>query len=92
MVVMEAMAEALVVLATPVGDIPNRLTSSFAMVTSSVDEETVIREMGAAVVALDRDRERMLRMKEAALEAAKGEFDLKNFRLRYRDLLMSPAS
>ena len=92
MVVMEAMANGLVVLATPVGDVPNRLDPSFSVVASDVDHEVVQREFTTAVISLDNDRERMQRMKDLALGTAEREFDLERFRERYRALLMSPAS
>ncbi len=92
MVVMEAMANGLVVMATPVGDVPNRLDPSFAVITTSVEEEVVVHEMFSAAVELDGDRERMDRMKMIALAKAQQEFDLARFRERYRALLMSPAS
>lgn len=92
MVVMEAMANGLVVLATPVGDVPSRLNPEFSVVTSSVEAGTVIDEMTKSVVALDEDPGRMMKMKEAALAMAEQEFGLQRFNERYRALLMSPAS
>ncbi|MBZ0207938.1 MAG: glycosyltransferase [Flavobacteriales bacterium] len=92
MVVMEAMANGLVVVATPVGDIPNRLDPSFSLVTSSVEATKVVDEMTATIVELDRERGRLQRMKGVALHQAQQEFDLTRLNERYRSLLMHPAS
>lgn len=92
LVVMEAMAQGLCILATPVGDVPNRLDDSCAVVTSSVDREAVLREMEASVLAFDTDRPRLQAMKTAALNKARAEFDPEHFRARYRELLINPAS
>ncbi|MBS1942218.1 MAG: glycosyltransferase [Bacteroidetes bacterium] len=92
MVVMEAMANGVVVLATPVGDIPNRLEPSFAVVSSSVDGHVVLEEMAHAATRLDNHREQLQHMKALALERALQEFNLARFNKRYRDLLTKPAS
>ncbi|HRQ86244.1 MAG TPA: glycosyltransferase, partial [Flavobacteriales bacterium] len=92
MVVMEAMANGLVVLATPVGDIPNRLEPSFALVTSKVDGPVALEEMAQAAMHLDDHREQMRRMKALGLERALQEFNLVRFNERYRDILTKPAS
>jgi glycosyltransferase involved in cell wall biosynthesis len=91
LVVMEAMAQGLAILATPVGDVPNRLDASCAVVTSSVERAVVLREMEAAVLDLDTDRPRLQAMKRTALNKARVEYDPERFRQRYRELLMSPA-
>jgi glycosyltransferase involved in cell wall biosynthesis len=92
MVVMEALANGLVVLATPVGDVPNRLDPGCAFITSGVDGETVVQQMAEAAIALDADRDRMARMKAAALEKARQEFGMERFQARYRALLLSPSA
>lgn len=91
MVIMEGMAQGLAIVATPVGDIPERVEPGFGMISSSTARETVIQEMVAGLSALAQDPERMIRMRHAALEHARGAFGMERFRERYRDLLMSPA-
>jgi glycosyltransferase involved in cell wall biosynthesis len=81
-----------VVLATPVGDVPNRLDPGCAFITSGVDGETVVQQMADAAIALDADRDRMARMKAAALEKARQEFGMERFQARYRALLLSPSA
>lgn len=92
MVVMEAMAQGLAVLATPVGDIPQRLSATCTVITSTVAEQDAVAEMVATVRALGQDRNRLLGLRFAALEMAKREFSLDRFNQRYRELLMQPAS
>lgn len=92
MVIMEAMAQGLVIISTPVGDVPQRTSTDFAVITSSIEPVLMTAEMLQAVNDLDADRQRLQRMKEAALVHARREFDLNAFRERYRSLLMSPAS
>lgn len=92
MVIMEAMAQGLVVLSTPVGDVPNRVEPSFGCISSSFEPAAVIEEMSAAIRALDSDRDRMRGMKAAALANAKAEFDPALFAERYRTLLLGSSS
>jgi glycosyltransferase involved in cell wall biosynthesis len=92
LVVMEAMAQGLAVIATPVGDIPGRLDATCTVVTSAVDPKTVRTEMRQAVLRLDSERESLQAMKAAALAKARAEFDPARFRERYRGLLIRPAS
>jgi len=92
LVVMEAMANGLVVLSTPVGDVPGRVDPSSAFITTSVEATVVLREMTAEIAALDADRDRLLRTKVAALARARADFDTQTFRERYRALLIGKAS
>ena len=92
MVIMEAMAHGLMILSTPVGDVPNQVDTSFGLVTSSVDREIMLSEMVAFIREVDADRERMHRLKTEAFRRAKEQFALDEFRARYRALLTSPAS
>jgi glycosyltransferase involved in cell wall biosynthesis len=92
MVIMEAMANGLAVVSTPVGDVPNRLDATNTVVTSGIAAETVVGEMEHAIIALDMDRARLQRMKETAIAKAKVEFDVAKFRANYLALLSKPAS
>ena len=92
MVIMEAMAQGLAVLSTPVGDVPLRLKSDHAVVASSIDNRIVLDEFANAVTSLDKDRARLQRMKADALATARSEFDPARFRSAYRALLIAPAS
>lgn len=91
LVVMEAMAHGLGIVATPVGDVPGRLDGTCAVLTSTVEAARALREMEAAIVALDADRPRLQAMKAAALAQARKEFAPEAFKARYRALLISPA-
>lgn len=89
MVIMEAMAQGLAVVSTPVGDVPNRLDATCAVITSTTDASIVQGEMVKAITELDRDRDQLLRMKQAALAKARSEFGMEEFRKRYRELLLA---
>lgn len=92
LVIMEAMAQGLVVLSTPVGDVPERLDPSYSIITSDPHGTTVLREMSEALISLDQDRDRSQAMKQAALSAARSAFDPDQFRERYRELLIDRTS
>lgn len=92
MVIMEAMAHGLGVMATPVGDVPARVHAPFGVVTSSVDADAVVQEMGAALEALAADPERLSAMRRSALEEAQRRFGMERFRASYRELLISPKA
>lgn len=87
LVVMEAMAHGLVVVATPVGDVPRQLDASMAVITSTIDAEVVVSEMTDAILSLANDPERLMQMKEAAHRKALTSWDPASFRERYRTLL-----
>ncbi len=57
MVIMEAMAHGLLVGASPVGDIPNRLEGSPAFITSHVEADVVVDELVQFVLTLAHDSE-----------------------------------
>lgn len=92
LVIMEAMAQGLGVLSTPVGDVPARLNSEHAVVSTSVEASVVLEEFATVIIALDRDRQRLQALKAAALAKARIEFDMERFRASYRALLSAPAS
>ncbi len=87
LVIMEAMAHGLVVGATPVGDIPNRLNETFACITSTVDERVVIEEFSRLIIDLCNDEQRMKAMKHNAYLEAKRSFGWDTFANTYRSLL-----
>jgi glycosyltransferase involved in cell wall biosynthesis len=80
----------LVVFSTPVGDVPVRLGANEAVISSDLDPETVVQEFTQALLALDKDRDHLQRMKAAALAKAHAEFDPERFVERYRALLIRP--
>jgi len=67
MVIMEAMAHGLLVVTTPVGDVPARLSDDLAMITTSAQEEIVLAEMEHGILSIVADPERFVRMRHAAL-------------------------
>jgi glycosyltransferase involved in cell wall biosynthesis len=91
LVIMEAMAHGLVVLSTPVGDVPERLNADCTVVTSSIEESVVLQEMTRTIIELDNDRVRLLRMKACALQKARADFAPEAFREHYRALLLGEA-
>lgn len=83
---MEAMAHGLAILSTPVGDVPNRVDSSFAVVSASAEEEAVVETFVASSLALLDAPERLRAMREAAYHRARAEFSMSGFNERYRAL------
>lgn len=92
LVIMEAMAQGLLVVSTPVGDVPNRLHNDLALLTSSTSFIHALDEMAKGIQAIVADRERFLRMREASLNEARTSWAPERFREAYRALLISPAS
>ncbi len=88
MVIMEAMAQGLSVLSTPVGDVPLVLDQTNAFVTSSVDEAVVVQEMETFLLRMNDAPEILLQMRTAALDLARTAFAQGPFRDRYRGLLL----
>lgn len=87
MVIMEAMMTGLVVISTPVGDIPNHLNGENGIVISSADSEIVVREMKQILNELAQSPERVLKIKSAAKKYAQENFSEDKFVQRYRELL-----
>lgn len=92
MVIMEAMAQGLAILSTPVGDVPNRVDPRFGMITSTTEPDDVAREMSETLMALGRDHGRLQAMRHAALAEARAQFSMERLRQHYRELLMSPSA
>ena len=92
LVVTEAMAHGMVVVSTPVGDVPGRVDRSNGFLTSSIDDATVLKETLDAIGALEGDHAHMRRLKEAAIARIRADYDPEEFRRVYRDLLTRPAS
>lgn len=91
LVIMEAMAQGCAIVSTPVGDVPNRMEPSFAIVSSTIDAGEALREMQHAILAIADDRVRLLQMRNAALAHARHAFDPKGFRSHYRELLRATS-
>jgi glycosyltransferase involved in cell wall biosynthesis len=87
MVIMEAMMNGLVVISTPVGDIPNRLNGENGIVVSGVDEKSVREEMKDWLEKLSADPEKILKIKRAARKYAVENFSEEKFNKEYRKLL-----
>jgi glycosyltransferase involved in cell wall biosynthesis len=88
MVIMEAMMHGLIVISTPVGDIPNHLNGENGMVISSTEKENVIREMTERLIELGNDQDRFMKMKQAARKYAVENFSKEKFEENYRKLLL----
>lgn len=89
MVIMEAMMHGLVVIATPVGDIPNRLAAGNSIVLSSASEETVADEIVKTLQQLSENPQQAEELKKAAKQFAEHEFSTEKFIRSYQNLLKS---
>ncbi|MDQ3108542.1 MAG: glycosyltransferase [Bacteroidota bacterium] len=87
MVIMEAMMAGLIVISTPVGDIPNHLNGENGIVTSSADPEIVVEEMKKILNELVQSPQRVLQIKAAAKKYAQQNFSEAKFVQHYRELL-----
>jgi len=92
LVVTEAMAHGLVVVSTPVGDVPGRVDRSNGFLTSTIDEPPVLKESVDAIIAVESDHLLMHRLKEAAIARIRKDYDPEEFRRVYRALLTRSAS
>jgi glycosyltransferase involved in cell wall biosynthesis len=92
LVVTEAMAQGLAVVATPVGDVADRVSDATGLLTSTIERDMVLRETVARILALDKDRGLLERTRRNALELVSGRYTRAEFRTRYRALLITPAS
>lgn len=86
-VIMEAMACGLVVIATPVGDIPNRLNGSNGIVLTSTEEDQVVKEATAHILELIQSPETLSSIQEDAKKYAQKNFGEQRFISEYRSLL-----
>jgi glycosyltransferase involved in cell wall biosynthesis len=87
MVIMEAMMHGLVVIATPVGDIPNRLSAGNSIVLSTANEETVANEVAKQLLHISENPEHAVALKKAAKAFAEQEFGAEKFIRSYQNLL-----
>lgn len=88
MVIMEAMAEGLIVISTPVGDVPNRLDGSNGIVLKAcADEKEVAVEAVEVIRSLIADPERMMRIRKEAHAYALKQYSIERFDREYREVL-----
>jgi glycosyltransferase involved in cell wall biosynthesis len=94
MVVMEAMARGLIILATPVGDLPAHIRDSESgfLFSSSVSEDTIRQEGVTFITRLLSDRDLCRRISVHNREYARLHFSLERFEESYRNLLPQKLS
>ena len=89
MVIIEAMAQGCIAMATPVGDIPlqikNRETGF--VFRSSEDEKQIVQEATDLILQLKEDKSLSDKISDAARQYAIHNFDLKDFNTAYRQIL-----
>ena len=87
MVVMEAMAHACAIVATPVGDLPIHVQKENGFITSSIDEEIVVEEMSLSILQLSNDRLLLKTLSKNNIDYAKEHFDIQLFNKKYQELI-----
>jgi glycosyltransferase involved in cell wall biosynthesis len=92
MVIMEAMMHGMLVVATPVGDIPNRLPANCCTVLSSADETTLCNEAVQALLQIASDPDAATVKKYLAKAFAEKEFGEEKFAAAYRALFAANAT
>lgn len=86
MVIMEAMANGVVPVCTPVGDIPGHVKPGTGFVTSSADENVIVKEMCEKLAWLHQNREELDKLSENAYHYAKEHFTEAKFTTAYKSL------
>jgi glycosyltransferase involved in cell wall biosynthesis len=90
MVIMEAMANGVVVITTDVGGIRDHIVDGEnGILISSVAEGNIVNDFVEAIKVLNSDRNRLNELSVNAYNYAKMNFGKENFMRSYRDLLMS---
>lgn len=92
MVIMEAMMHGMLVVATPVGDIPNRLPANCCTVLSSADEEIVCNEAVQALLKIVSGLDAATAQKQLAKAFAEEEFGEDKFAEAYRALFAASTT
>lgn len=86
-VIMEAMAAGLVVVATPVGDIPNRLNGTNGIVLQSSEVDATVQESVKVIADLLTNHNKMEAVSTSATSYAIEHFSVDAFRAAYAKLL-----
>ncbi len=86
-VIMEAMSHQLAVIATPVGDIPNRLNDTNGIVLSSAEAKSVVIETVKQIKWLTSSPETLKGLQDEAYRFACENFSEQKFRAAYSKLL-----
>jgi len=90
MVIMEAMANGVVVITTNVGGISEHITNGEnGILVSSIEEEYIVSDFVAAIKELNSNRGKLQEMSRKAYNYAKLNFTREHFIQAYRDLLLS---
>lgn len=87
MVIMEAMANGIIPLSTPVGDVPVYITNTNGFVCSSINEKTVIDELTNSILDFNSNRVVLQNKSTVAYDFAKKHFSKKEFEKAYRETL-----
>lgn len=88
MLIMEAMANGVVVISTSVGGIPEHIhTGNNGLLVTAEDENAIVDELLHALQELSRDREQIKRLAEASRQYAFNYFGKKPFCEGYRKVL-----
>jgi len=89
MVIMEGMAQGVIPISTPVGDIPKHVhPGQTGYLTSSIDPHRVIDEMEMLIQLLMEQKEKRTQLSKNAFEYARRNFSKEKFTEAYRRLLI----
>ena len=90
MAIMEGMAQGVIPISTPVGDIPKHIRSAATgYLTTSIDPAIVVKEMVDYISVLLDQNERRLQLNKEVYEYAKMHFSIEKFSEAYRGLLVA---
>lgn len=91
MVIMEAMSYGCAIIATPVGDLTVHIQQENGFITSSIEEDKVVKEMTQHILYLNEYRSILKTLSYENKKYANEHFDIQLFNTKYQELIFGIA-